>query len=122
MRDSFMPRTWIYCCAWHAEYDFTVVEDVLINHYIHKGEGLSRASAARAVGYRAVMEKYRADVMADREAAHDFYTRIWRYYYESGHYRMAQLYGFKAVWRRPGCRKSWIRLARSWSRPILKAR
>ena len=103
-------------------YDFTVVEDVLINYYVHKGARVSRASVARALGYRAVLEKYRADVMADREAAHDFYSRIWGCYYGSGHYSMAQLYGLKAVWQRPGCRNSWVRLAKSWAAPILKPR
>ena len=102
------------------QYDFLVLENVLINYYVHKGTRLSKASVARAMGYRAVMEKYREDVMADREAAHDFYTRIWSCYYGSGHYSMAQLYGLKAVWQRPGCRSSWVRLAKSWAAPILK--
>ena len=103
-------------------YDFTVVEDVLINYHLHKGAKVSRASAARARGYAAVMEKYRADIMGDREAAHDFYTRIWRCYYGSGHYREAQVYGWKAVRQRPEYHISWIRLAKSWAAPLLKPR
>ena len=101
-------------------FDFRVVADVLIIYYLHQGARVSRASGARALGYRAVLEKYRADIMADREAAHDFYTRIWGCYYGSGHYGMAQLYGLKAVWQRPGCSQSWIRLAKSLAAPLLK--
>ena len=101
-------------------YDFIVLENVLINYYIHEGVRLSRASGARALGYRAVLEKNRADIMADREAAHDFYSRIWGCYYGSGHYSMAQLYGLKAVWKRPECWHSWIRLAKSLVAPVLK--
>ena len=82
-------------------YNFTVVAEVLVTYHHHYGERVSRASVARALGYRAVLEKYREDIMADREAAHDFYSRIWSCYYGSGHYAMAQLLQVKSLWKRP---------------------
>ena len=103
-------------------YSFEVIEEVLVTYHVHPGARVSRALSARAIGYEMVMNKNIDAVMADREAAHDFYLRIASCYYGSGQYNKARTYGFKAVRQRPNSAGTWIRLAKSWVAPVLKPR